>query len=158
MHLFLLIHWTAFGAYLGQLFRFHTRGANCFIQGQRNVNSWECFCVFCRPIVGACEIIVWNVQTLFNMSKIFAPKFWMRFNFLQETQVDHSRLRRPDGALPPPHPPSSMVDLWQVKVSVCVRVMSSGEYDVCDGTLKSWKVCLTTYDTGQISQTEIIIS
>ena len=38
----------------------------------------------------------------------------MRFKFLQATQVDHSQLRRSGRALPPPRPPSPMVDLWQV--------------------------------------------
>jgi hypothetical protein len=42
------------------------------------------------------------------MSKLFAPKFLMRFKFLQATQVDHSRLRRSGRALPPPRPPSPM--------------------------------------------------
>jgi hypothetical protein len=57
---------TAFGAYLGQLFRFHT----WVIRGQRNINSSECFCVFVDPLSARGEIIVWNVHTLFNMSKL----------------------------------------------------------------------------------------
>jgi hypothetical protein len=44
-------------------------------------------------------------HTLF-MSKLFAPKFLMRFKFLQATQVDHSGLHRSGRALlcalPPP--------------------------------------------------------
>jgi hypothetical protein len=77
-----------------------TLGANCFIRGQRNINSWECFCVFVDPLSARWSII-WNVHTLFNVSKLFAPKFLMRFKFLQATQVDHSRLRRSGRALPP---------------------------------------------------------
>ena len=52
------------------------------------------------------------------MSKLFAPKFLMRFKFPQGTQVDHSRLRRSGRAFPSPRPPSPMVDLWQVYVLV----------------------------------------
>ena len=57
------------------------------------------------------------------MSKLFAPKFLMRFKFLQGTQVDHSRLRRSGRAFPSPRPPSPMVDLWQVYLSVCLVKM-----------------------------------
>ena len=44
----------------------------------------------------------------------------MRFKFLQATQVDHSRLRCSGRALPPPRPPSPMVDLWQVYPLCCI--------------------------------------
>jgi hypothetical protein len=48
---------TCFCWYIEQLsaltwvsFFVSTLGANCFIRGQRNINSWECFCDFVDPL------------------------------------------------------------------------------------------------------------
>ena len=75
-------------------------GPNCFIRRQRNINSWECFCVFADPLSAQWSNCMKCTHPF--MSKLFAPKFLMRFTFLQATQVDHGS-RAPSGTPSLPH-------------------------------------------------------
>ena len=79
------------------------------------------------------------------MSKLFAPKFLMRFKFLQGTQLDHSRLRRSGRALPPQRPPSPASSL-----PPCRLVESLGALMFLADTLS--RATITSPETDQITE------